>query len=222
MLASIAFFSFSLRSSGSWCNKWIAVEIWTFSYHVTRVWVLFKASVLVGFLGHCSSREGETLPRYCQGQVEVQDLHLTSPDKLTGREGSFSSRMISAVGAGEGENPESSCASSDTWVGMEVQASHMVFTGTAGTGWDPLPAVRNEPLFSLHGFLSHCPSRVVGCLLTAWSGWKSTYPLGFADLGGVGATVCAWVVFSAVEQFYYLNVSCLARLSLCWSFGYKE
>lgn len=130
--------------------------------------------------------------------------------------------MISAVGVGEAKNPESSCASSDTWVGMEVQASHMVFTGTTGRGRDLLPAIRNEGLFSPHGFLSHCPSRVVGCLLTPCWGWKSTYPLDFADLGGVGATVCACVVFSALEQFYYLKVSCLAILSLFWSFGYKE
>lgn len=147
---------------------------------------------------------------------------MTSPDKVLGREGSFSPDMISAVGVGEGENPESSCASSDTWVGMEVQAGHMVFTGTAGRRRDPLPAVRNERLFSLHGFLSRYPSRVVGCLLTPWWGWKSAYPLDFADCGGVGAAVCACVVVSAVEQFYYLKVSCLARLSLFWSFGYKE
>lgn len=164
----------------------------------------------------------ETLPHYCQGEVEVQDLHLTSPDKVMGREGSFSPGMISAVGVGEGENPESSYACSDSWVGTKVQASHMVFTGTAGRGRDPSPAVKDERLFSLHGSLSRYPSGVAGCLLTPWWGWKSPYPVDFADCGGVGATVCACGVGSAIEQFYYLKASCLARLSLFWSFAYKE
>lgn len=109
---------------------------------------------------------------------------------------------------GYGESPESSCPSSDStpvgregafhycWVGIEVQAGHMVSTDTTGSGRDSVPAVRDESLFCLHGFLKHYPSRVVGCFLTPWWGWNSTYALDFANIGGVGATVCVCVCYS--------------------------
>ena len=185
-----------------------------------RVWVLFKASVLVGFLWHCSSR-GNTAPLLPgRGRSPGSPLDLSWQSDGQGRQ--FQPWHDLCSGSGWGWRP---------WIFLcllwhlgrkEVQASHMVFTGTAGRGRDPLPAARNDRLFSLHGFLNRYPSRVAGCLLTPWWGWKSTYPVDFADCGGVGATMCACVVGSEVEQFYYLKTSRLARRSLFWSFGYKE
>lgn len=128
-----------------------------------------------------------------------------------GREG-FQLHMISQW---SGENPESSCAASDTWAGMEVQARHMVFTGhrwgQGGTRYQQLgmnvsspPTWLSQPLPQQGGGVPPQPGRVE-ILHTLWV---------LLIPGGVGATVCACVVFSAVEQLYYLKVSCLARLSL--------
>ena len=110
--------------------------------------------------------------------------------------------MISVVGVGEAKNPESSCASSDTLVGMEVQASHMVFTGTTGRGRDPLPAVRSEGLFSPHGFLSHCPSRVGGASL--YPGWGGDLHALWGLLTSVGLGPQCVRVWCSLQQSSFI------------------
>lgn len=51
-----------------------------FGYSVTRVWIVFKPSMLAAFLWHCSRREKGCLPHSCQVRVEVQVPHLAPTD----------------------------------------------------------------------------------------------------------------------------------------------
>ena len=95
-------FSFKLRFS--WFLMWwvICVVSWTFLYHGTRLWILFKSFISTDLLGHHTSRvrgyaaiagrffniwatrpalgEGEILPYHFQVFVEVWVPHSASPD----------------------------------------------------------------------------------------------------------------------------------------------
>lgn len=81
--------------------------------------------------------------------------------------------------------PESSCATSDTWVGMEVQARHMVFTGTAGTGWDRYQQLGMNVSSPYMAFSATAPAGWWGASLQPGRG-EILHPLGLLTLVGLG------------------------------------
>ena len=68
------------------------LKLGIFLHYFMRLWIIFKSSVLAGFLRQCSRRRRrrEMLPlSYCQLEVEVQIHHLASVGSCSRRKRHF-------------------------------------------------------------------------------------------------------------------------------------